>query len=187
MSCAKENAAVLKEDNTEYDDVPLKKKRNPGGRPKGSKTKVKSNYDPTTMTMPSSKNIPGVPLDIWSDTSVQEYFPYLYQEYIKLSNRMKAILVEANDSRFPVPKEGECVTKFINVDFAEMIPPFPEDAKSTIPFDNHSYINQFSVFMIKMFKACETGSISGDACVSIYIYFLSQFVEVLYLMPYILY
>ena len=41
--------------------------------------------------------------------------------------------------------------------------------------------------MIKMFKACETGSISGDACVSIYIYFLSQFVEVLYLMPYVLY
>ena len=158
-------AGLKKDDNNIK--VPLNRFGQPakqGGRPKGSKNKVISNYNPETMTKSTTNNRPATPLNIWNDTSVQEYFSNLYIEYINLSNRMMDIVTSLNDPvNHPIPKEGYC-TKIMEVDFTTELQPFTEDEKRDVPFDNDSYINRFAVFMGKMFKACETGSIGGDAC-----------------------
>ena len=154
--------AGLKKDDDSIIKVPLNRFGQPakqGGRPKGSKNKVISNYNPETMTKATTNNRPATPLNIWNDDSVQEYFSNLYIEYTNLSNRMMGIL------NHPIPKEKYC-TKIMEVDFTTELQPFTEDEKRDVPFDNDSYINQFAVFMGKMFKACETGSIGGDAVVS---------------------
>ena len=39
--------------------------------------------------------------------------------------------------------------------------------RNQIPYDNDSDIHEFSIFMINMFQACESGSCGGDAYVSI--------------------
>eukprot|EP00578_Thalassiosira_sp_NH16_P031168 CAMPEP_0181080700 /NCGR_PEP_ID=MMETSP1071-20121207/2707_1 /TAXON_ID=35127 /ORGANISM="Thalassiosira sp., Strain NH16" /LENGTH=325 /DNA_ID=CAMNT_0023162195 /DNA_START=97 /DNA_END=1074 /DNA_ORIENTATION=- len=143
-------------------ELPLNRyeiRRNIGGRPKGSKNKPKSAYDPATITKRTSKNAPATPLEIYSDTSVQEYFPYLHKEYIKLSNR------SMNIPGHPVPKkEGEHCTTIMDANFTLPLAPFGDDEKPKIPFDNNSWINQFHVFMMNMFQACESGSIGGDSC-----------------------
>ena len=144
-------------DNMVDDGKVGKKARNQGGRPKGAKSKPKpSAYNPATMTLPSVRNEPGTPLNIWSDESVQEYFPYLYREYTNLSNRMIGILETTSDTI--IPKEGYC-TKILNANFERQLAPIAADEKDKVPFDNDCNINQFAVFMHNMFRACETGSI----------------------------
>lgn len=137
-------------------------KRGRPGRKKGGKNKNKSAFDPETMTMPTSNNSPAPPLQIWSDASLQEYFPNLYKEFMNNSNRMLEILKSMGDE---LPKDGICL-EILDADFGEKLQPFREEDKPNIPFDNDSTINEFAIFMINMFSACETGSCGGDAWVS---------------------
>lgn len=107
--------------------------KNRGGRPKG--TSNKSAYNQETMTMPTSANAPTSPLNIWSDESVQEYYPNLYKEYLNISNRWKEV--------GEVNKDGY-VTKILDANFEEQIQPFRKDEKDKIPYDNDSTIHEFA-------------------------------------------
>lgn len=89
---------------------------------------------------------------------VQERYPRLFRQYGFLSEREKSSPDDIANGD-PVP-DGLCTTIF----FQDFAAPLQRDHDESNPVKTESDANKFGMFLLKMLRACESGSVGGDAC-----------------------
>ena len=88
---------------------------------------------------------------------LERLYSRLEPVYLRMAER-EASLDEFIEGR-PKTDAKTCST-ICNVDFAEPLMPMPDDS----PLKTDSECNKFAILLWRMFSACESGSMGGDAC-----------------------